>query len=71
MIDKSDKPSPLSRRRMFAGAGSVGALAAAAAVLPLAKTIAPAPPETLAKAPDAGGYQLTEHVQHYYRTARV
>ena len=64
--------SPVSRRRLFAGAGTAGALAAAAAVLPLA----PAPEPTAAAEPQpapekGGGYQLTAHVQHYYRTAKV
>ena len=64
--------SQLSRRRVFAGAGTVGALAAAAAVLPLAR---PAGEQT-AKAPKAtpdadGGYQLTEHVKRYYETTKV
>jgi ApbE superfamily uncharacterized protein (UPF0280 family) len=64
--------APLTRRKIFAGAGTVGALAAAAAVLPLAKTAAPADQAatTLAR-DDKGGYQLTEHVQRYYQTARV
>jgi hypothetical protein len=64
--------SPISRRRVFAGAGSVGALAAAAAVLPLGKAT---PDQTAAApqdAPDArGGYQLTEHVKRYYQTTKV
>jgi hypothetical protein len=63
---------PLNRRHVFAGAGAVGALAAAAAVLPLAKTAAP--DEKTAAAPadgGKGGYQLTEHVLRYYQTARV
>jgi hypothetical protein len=59
-----------SRRTLFAGAGTVGALAAAAALLPKAAAplaaLAPAAP-----AAAAGGYQLTEHVQRYYQTARV
>jgi hypothetical protein len=61
---------PLSRRTLFAGAGTAGALAAAAALLP--KT---APPvlaaASAAPATAEGGYQLTEHVQRYYQTARV
>ena len=61
----------LTRRRVFAGAGGVGALAAAAAVLPLAKGSAPALVAVAPSATESGGYQLTEHVQHYYRTARV
>jgi hypothetical protein len=56
---------------MFAAGGSVGALAAVAAVLPLSKQ-APAPEAVAKPAPDkGGGYQLTAHVQQYYATARV
>lgn len=61
----------LSRRKVFAGAGAVGALAAVAAVLP-------GTPQTAAQAEapkpqpdDRDGYKLTEHVQRYYQTARV
>jgi hypothetical protein len=61
---------PLARRTLFAGAGTAGALAAAAALLPKAATpvvvAAPAAPAVA-----DGGYQLTEHVQRYYQTARV
>ncbi len=67
----SDKQTPsLNRRRVFAAAGTVGALAAVAAVVPLAQEV---PAGTAAKpAPEkGGGYQLTAHVQHYYDTARV
>lgn len=61
----------VGRRTVFAGVGAVGALAAAAAALPLSKQAAPAP-EQKAQADSAeGGYQLTEHVQRYYQTARV
>jgi hypothetical protein len=68
----SKTPSPqLSRRRVFAGAGTAGALVAAAAVLPLGKAPEPAvalPKEAL---DPKGGYQLTEHVKRYYQTAKV
>ena len=60
----------LSRRRLFAGAGAVGAVAAAAAVLPLSKTLGTAVAEQ-APVADKAGYQLTEHVKRYYQTARV
>lgn len=71
------KPNPsrdarhpaLSRRTVFAGAGVVGAAAAAAAVLPgVVQNTAPA---AVATPSATGGYQLTEHVQRYYQTARV
>ena len=66
------KSTQLSRRSMFAGAGAAGALAAAAAVLPItrgAETAVAAEPKA---APDqGGGYQLTQHVLRYYQTANV
>jgi len=62
--------TPLSRRNLFAGAGTAGALAAAAAVLPLQREAAPV--AAAKPAPEAGGgYQLTAHVQRYYQTAKV
>ncbi len=74
MSQKPETPSQdgstLSRRRMFAGAGGAGALAAVAAVLPLGKVEAPAAVTAQTDSKD-GGYQLTEHVKRYYQTARV
>jgi len=61
----------LSRRTLFAGAGTVGALAAAASLVPAAREVAPIadlpkePPER------GGGYALSEHVKRYYRTTRL
>ena len=64
--------TPLSRRRLFAGAGTAGALAAAAAVLPLQREAGPVAAAAPKAVPDAGGgYQLTAHVQRYYQTAKV
>ena len=68
--DESLATTPLSRRRLFAGAGAAGAVAAAAAALPLVKSAAPAVAQALPTARE-GGYQLTEHVARYYETARV
>jgi hypothetical protein len=61
----------VSRRRLFAGAGAAGAIAAAATVLPLARQ--PEAPDTQAKPEEdkAEGYRLTEHIQRYYRTAKI
>ena len=62
--------APISRRRlMIAGASTAGTVATVAA-LPVTKQA----PVTVAKqnAPEqSGGYQLTEHVLTYYKTARV
>lgn len=66
----SETPSKLSRRRVFAGAGAVGAVAALSAMVPAVK------PEATAEAQPApekkkDGYQVTQHVLRYYQTARV
>lgn len=63
--------STLSRRRWFAGAGAVGAVAAVAAVAPKV-AVEPVAEVTPKPAPQrGGGYQLSEHIQHYYQTARI
>ena len=63
----------LSRRRVFAGAGTAGALAAAAVALPLAQREPADVVATDAAATDDadGRYQLTAHVQRYYQTTKV
>jgi cysteine synthase len=70
-MNTPDPSSALSRRRLFAGAGTVGALAAVAAVLPAAPQVQPvaATPQPEPEAKD--GYQETAHVLRYYQTARV
>ena len=58
-----------SRRSFFAGAAGVTAAAAAVAVLPKVNAVSAAPQPAAKPAPDkGGGYQLSEHVKHYYRT---
>lgn len=67
-----DKTSILGRRRLFAGAGAAGAVAAMAAVAP---RLTPTEPQAVAAAKpegaSTGGYQVTEHVLRYYQTTRV
>ncbi len=65
-----ETPVRLSRRTMFAGAGTAGALAAVASVLPAAREVPSTQP---LKPPPAkgGGYQLSEHVQRYLKTTRI
>lgn len=67
----SSSPSKLSRRTLFAGAGTVGALAATVGLLPTAQTVAQAPALPRAKPERGGGYALSEHVKQYYKTTRV
>ena len=67
-----DRQSVLSRRKVVAGAGTVGALAAAATVLPALKEGA----ESVVQAaqtnvPADGGYRETAHVLQYYSTTRI
>lgn len=67
----SQAKAKLSRRTLFAGAGTAGALAAVATVLPrVVEQQAPVP--ELKPAPErGGGYQLTDHVLRYYKTTRI
>jgi len=68
----TEPKSKLSRRTLFAGAGTAGAVAAAASLLPgavqQASEIAEMPKEPPAR---GGGYQLSEHVKQYYKTTLV
>ena len=67
-----DPKKSLERRTLLAGAGTAGALAAAAVALPSAHTAAPPAQAGAAPAADkAEGYRLTEHVKRYYATARI
>lgn len=61
----------LSRRKVFAGAGTAGALAAAAVMLPLGRTAEPVALALKAVPEKGGGYQVTQHVLDYYQTTRI
>ncbi len=61
----------LSRRVVFAGVGTAGALAAVAAMLPKAQPEAAKVAAAPRSGADKGGYQETAHVLQYYQTARV
>ncbi|AEG94162.1 formate dehydrogenase [Ramlibacter tataouinensis] len=67
----SQPTSKLSRRTLFAGAGTVGAIAAAATVLPAVREAEPAEPVAKKAPAKGGGYQLTEHVKQYYKTTLI
>ena len=67
----NEKSSSVSRRSLFAGAATVGAVAAATSVLPtVVKSHVPAAP-AMPKPERGGGYSLSEHVQRYYKTTRI
>ena len=61
----------LSRRQLFAGAGTAGAVAAAASLLPGAVQPPVATPETREPPARGGGYHVTEHVKRYYKSTLV
>jgi hypothetical protein len=67
----SQAPSKLSRRTLFAGAGTAGAVAVVASLLPAAQPVEQASKELKPAPEKGGGYQLTEHVKQYYQTTRL
>ena len=67
-----EKKMALSRRSLFAGTATVGAVAAATSVLPAAvQGLAPQAAPALPRPERGGGYTLSEHVKRYYQTTRV
>lgn len=67
----SQSQGKLSRRTLFAGAGTAGAVAAVASLVPATQSVAPAeqpPREAPAK---GGGYHLSEHVKRYFKTTQI
>lgn len=72
MSPKHPTPPRLNRRRWFAGAGTLGAVAAVAAVAPMGQEpLAVAAPEAKPTPERGGGYSVSEHVKRYYQTACV
>jgi hypothetical protein len=63
--------SPVSRRKLFAGATTLGAVAATAAFLPGIQGVAPVGTEVKAVPAKGGGYTLSEHVKQYYKSALI
>jgi hypothetical protein len=66
----TQSPPKLTRRRVFAGAGALGAVAAAAVVAPVVRQ-ASAPVANESRPDKPEGYRVTAHVTNYYRTAKV
>ena len=67
----NESPTKVSRRRVFAGMGTAGAVAAVAAVVPVLQQQTPAPAGVKGEPDAAGGYRLTQHVLRYYQTTRI
>ena len=68
---KDQAESQVSRRKLFAGAGTLGATAAAARLLPSAGSVIEPKPAVQAAPAKGGGYHLSEHVKRYYKTTLV
>jgi hypothetical protein len=67
----SDGKQTNVRRTVLVGAGGVGALAAAASLLPQAVQTPPVASSATPEGTTSAGYRLTEHVKRYYQTARI
>jgi hypothetical protein len=61
----------LSRRTLFAGASTAGALAATAALLPRAQVAEPVAVKPRPAPEKGGGYSLSDHVKQYYKTTLI
>jgi secreted PhoX family phosphatase len=67
----SQSQGKLSRRTLFAGVSAAGAVAAVASMVPAAQPAEQAAQELKPAPKRGGGYQLSEHVKHYYQTTRL
>ncbi len=67
----SESKRKLSRRHLFAAAGTVGAVAAAASLVPPAVHEPISEPQAKEPPERGGGYRLSEHVKRYYQTTLV
>jgi hypothetical protein len=67
----SQSQGKLSRRTLFAGAGTAGAVAAVASMVPAAKSVAPVEAQPRVAPAKGGGYHLSEHVKRYFKTTQI
>jgi hypothetical protein len=67
----SQTPGKLSRRTLFAGAGTAGAVATVASLMPAVQPAVSAMQAPKAVPTKGGGYSLSEHVKRYYKTTLV
>jgi hypothetical protein len=67
---QESQPKP-SRRGFFFGAAATSAAAAAIVALPGVRSLESELPASKPAPEKGGGYSLSEHVKHYYRTTRI
>ena len=67
----SQPRNTLSRRTLFAGAATLGAIAATASLVPGVSPIEATPVVPKVMPDKGGGYTLSEHVKQYYKTTLV
>ncbi len=68
----SQSPTKVSRRVLFAGVGTAGAIASVASLLPSVQDVAlPGAPPVKPAPEKGGGYSLSAHVKQYYKTTLV
>lgn len=72
MQDSSKKSAGISSRRgLLFGAAAAGAATVAVTSLPRVQSVQAVVAEPKPMPEKGGGYTLSEHVKHYYRTAQV
>lgn len=67
----SQSQGKLSRRTLFAGAGTAGAVATVASLMPAVKPVEPADQQPRVAPAKGGGYHLSEHVKRYFKTTQI
>ena len=68
--EDQQKPEANLRRRNFLLTASLGSAGAVAAAVAMRSPVVPEAPAAMSE--DKGsGYQLSDHVMHYYRTTRT
>jgi len=69
--NNKEKPAANLRRRNFLVTASLGSAGVAAAAIATHSPVAAEPPPAAKPAEKGNGYQLSDHVLHYYRTTRT
>lgn len=68
----SQSTTKMSRRTLFAGASTVGAVATIASLMPSVQGVAiPAGQQPKVAPAKGGGYSMSDHVKQYYKTTLV